>query len=764
MDRPPIASLDRANRVLQMLSRINRAIVRAESPDALYREACRIAVESGMFRFAWIGLIDPVSGAVRLMTSCGRAGVLAEGPEDGIRQRLVSSGGLADIVRSNGAPCIFNDLHALPPGHDAEELLAAGFRSMAGLPLREGGRTSGIFVLYADGTGCFDEAVVALLDEVVDDIAFSVAHMHDEQRRLAAESKLYYLAFYDAQTGLPNRALLDERLPLLAAAGSLALFDIRLQRLDKAVQIHGRIATDEMLRIIAARLESLRSNDSFVAQLAQDEFVMAVPGMDDATVMATFAARLLRSLQAPVRIGESEAFLHPSVGAAAYPSQEADIVHLLRRARVAARRDNGEAGFRIYSSTLDHGLELRMQMEADLHRAIERDEFRLYYQPQLALDSGTVVGVEALLQWRHPRHGHVSPGEFVPVLEECGLMPAVGAWVLRSACAQARAWDCQGMPPMRIGVNVSALQFRLDCLVSTVVEALEASGLAPGRLELELTEGLILENAEQTIDAMHRLKALGVTLSLDDFGTGYSSLGYLGRYPVDRIKIDRSFIADMSAHAGSAALVRSILAMAGNLGLRAIAEGVETIEQCNYLRKLRCDEMQGFLFSRAVPPEEIVRLLASGRGLDPPPSASWARRSLLLVDPDPATLSMAQRVLERERWTLLVAGGPEDAQGLLALHDVGVVLAAQEFDDGDDSTFLERVREMYPETVRILLCGRPDFHRLAEAVNRAGPYRALLKPLDEMQLVKSVDDAFFLLARRSAPVPAGDGPKQAGRH
>lgn len=754
MDRP-IASLDRANRVLRMLSLINRAIVRHDSPDELFRNACRIAVECGMFKFAWVGLVDTANDAIRLLTGYGDP----SGPEES----LVAAGGLADLVRRGGEPCIFNDLMTVPRGVGCEELLRRGFRAMAGLPLREGERAIGVLVLYTDDRECFDETVIGLLHEVVDDIAHALQHMHEEQRRLATESKLYYLAFYDPQTGLPNRALLDERLPFLARAGSLALFDIRLQRLDKAVQIYGRLATDEVLRAVAARLERLRADESFIAHLAQDEFVLAVPGMRDFHALEAHAQELLQALQAPVDIGQGEVFLHPSVGAACYPAHESDLAHLLRRARVAARRDNAEAGVRIYSACLDQGLELRLQMEAELHRALEREEFTLYYQPQLSLRSGMMVGVEALLQWRHPQRGIVAPGEFVPVLEDCGLMPAVGAWVLRSACMQAGAWQRQGLPALRVGVNVSALQFRLGDLVALTTDAIRDSGMNPSLLELELTESLILENVDQTIAAMHRLKALGVALSLDDFGTGYSSLGYLRRYPVDRIKIDRSFIADMGTHAGSAALVRSILSMAANLGLRTIAEGVETFEQFNYLRKQRCDEMQGFLFSPAVTPDEIARMAARGSGLVTLSGAGAARQTLLLAGGDAGLLRQMQGGMNNEHWGVLCAGSAEQAMQMLACHDVGVVVAAPDLPDRSAADFLERVQDMYPETVRLLVCPRADFHGLAEVVNRAGVFRVLCRPVDPAALAHAVDEGFFFLGRGGGDPQSGGGREETGR-
>jgi len=608
MRRKQVASLDRANRVLTMLSRINRSIIRAESPDSVYRDACRIAVECGIFRFAWIGLVDTGSDRLRMIS--------AHGDGCGLDESLVASGGLADNVFRSSQLCIFNDLMTLGDQMGATELLRRGIHAVAGLPLCEDGRTVGVFVLYTDQTECFDETVTELMQEVADDIGFSLGHILNHQQRLAAESKLYYMAFYDAQTGMPNRMLLEERLPALAERHkSLAMFDIRLLRVGRATEIFGRSALEQVLRTIAYRLDACRGPDGLLASIATDEFVLVVPGLSDRTEIERLAGELIAKIESAVQVGDSEVFLHASVGAVHYPSLESDPMHLLRRARVAADRKGSDSGFRLYGKTLDEGAEQRLQMEAELHRALERNEFFLHYQPQLSLRNGEVLGVEALLQWRHPERGMLSPATFIPLLEECGLMPQVGAWVLNTACKQVLQWQEAGLPRLRMAVNVSALQFRMSNLTMVVRQALAGAELPAEWLELELTESLILENAEATILAMHELKALGIALSLDDFGTGYSSLSYLRRYPLDRLKIDRSFINEMMSHPSSAALVRSILAMAKSLELITIAEGVETLPQMEYLRKLGCEEMQGYLFSKPVPPEDIVTLMQRGETL-----------------------------------------------------------------------------------------------------------------------------------------------------
>ncbi|HYD97377.1 MAG TPA: EAL domain-containing protein [Noviherbaspirillum sp.] len=732
----------RSNRSLMMLSGINRAAIRADSPDGLYRDACRVAVECGLFRCAWIGLVDDINGCVRMLA--------CHGETDRTPEPAARDDALAAHVLRTGQLAVFNDLSALPQDMDGAELARRGYRAIAAMPLQEGDKTAGVFMLYAGQEGCFDDDVVQMLREVGDDIAFSLGHMLSEQQRMAAESKLYYMAFYDAQTGLPNRALLDERLPVLAKRGrGVTLLDIRLHRLDRALHLFGRLAMDDVLRMLAARLEACRVGDGFVAQLGQDEFAFVLPEAAEPASLGRHAHALLSALEEPVRLGDKEVFLRASIGAAVYPLHEADIAHLLRRARAAADRDAGDGGFRIYSRDIDRGLELRARTEAELHRALERGEFSLHYQPQLSLRSGAMVGVEALLQWRHPQRGLVGPGGFVPLLEDCGLMPAVGAWVLRQACRQARQWQEQGLPPLRMGVNLSALQFRLADLPALVRSALEEAELDPAWLELELTESLILENVEQTIAAMHELKALGLSLSLDDFGTGYSSLSYLRRYPVDRIKIDQSFIREMNVHAGSAALVRSILALAHHLGLQTIAEGVETMDQFEYLRKQPCDEMQGFLFSRAVPPEDIAHMLAQGRRLQSRQAAAVERHAILLVGTDPRVLAL-QEALSRADWQVLRACSADEALSLLAADAIAVVISGLETADADDTSFLHRVRMMYPRTVRILLTAGTDAGLVMDAVNCGEIYRVLAEPVEEGQLLGCVRDAYRRFAMQAS--------------
>ncbi|WP_420473571.1 EAL domain-containing protein [Noviherbaspirillum sp. ST9] len=732
-------SLKKSNCILSMLSRINRAIVRAESPDDLFRAACQIAVESGLFSAAWVGLVAPHSRTLQVLCHTGEIG--------SVDRVLARPGGFPDTVRTAGEMRILDKPETRTAALFPLELVRHGIHAMAGLPLYEHGRVVAVLTVFATDPGCFDAAVTALLHEVTEDICFSLDHQLSEQHRLAAESKLYYMASYDAQTGMPNRSLLEERLPALAARAEqrgafLTMFAMRLMRLDRVAQIIGPAATNDVMRTIALRLEDLRGADGLLAQLGHEEFALVTLGARDSADVESLARTMVRAVEQPVHLDGKEVFLHLAVGGVTHWLHDQDVTTLLRRARAAANQVGAEGGFRLYSPDLDRDLERHVEMEAELHRALERGEFELHYQPQLNMKSGMVVGVEALLRWRHPLRGLIPPNQFIPLLEECGLMSRVGTWVLRTACAQAREWQELGLPAIRMAVNLSAQQFRLADLVTSVAQALGDAGLAPEALELELTESLILENAEQTIQVMHDLKKLGVSLSLDDFGTGYSSLSYLRRYPVDRIKIDQSFVRDIMEHSSSAALVRSILSMAHNLGLATIAEGVETPAQLGYLRKQVCQEMQGFLFSKPLPADELTEMLRQGRGLASDDPVDAAASTLLIVDDEAVVLKKLSLAFRSEGWKILTAGSGEEALVMMWEHGVGVVVSDLQMHGMPGTEFLRRVREMYPMTVRTILTRHADFETVAEAVNAGNVYKVLSKSSSIESLRGDLRDAF----------------------
>jgi diguanylate cyclase (GGDEF)-like protein len=374
---------------------------------------------------------------------------------------------------------------------------------------------------------------------------------------------------------------------------------------------------DKLLCALAQRLRQIVREADTVARLGGDEFVILLAEVAEVDDAGLVAAKILRLLAEPHRLDEREITLTASLGVSLFPRDSDDGATLIRNADMAmyrAKRD-GRSAFAFYSPEMNRRIRETLDLEGALRQALERDEFRLHYQPKVDLPSGRVIGCEALVRWHHPQRGMVSPADFIPLAEETGLIVPLGTWVLKEACRQARAWQDAGLPALNIAVNLSARQFRKGDLPQLVEEFLRETGLNPSLLELELTESMVMDDPAGAERTMRTLKELGVRLSLDDFGTGYSSLNYLRRFPVDSLKIDRSFIRDVATDPSGASVVTSVIDIAHNLGLTAVAEGVETREQLVFLLGCGCDMLQGFLFSKPLPAEEFADLLREGRRL-----------------------------------------------------------------------------------------------------------------------------------------------------
>jgi EAL domain-containing protein (putative c-di-GMP-specific phosphodiesterase class I)/CheY-like chemotaxis protein len=368
---------------------------------------------------------------------------------------------------------------------------------------------------------------------------------------------------------------------------------------------------------------------------------------------------------------------------------------------------------------------------------------RLHFQPQLSLASGQIVGVEALVRWQHAAQGLVPPGAFIPVAEETGLIIAISEWVLREACRRAKEWQDAQLPGIRIAVNLSARHFRYNSLPETVASVLAETGLEAKFLELELTESAIMQDPGKAVRIVDRLKNLGVRISLDDFGTGYSSLAYLSRFAIDRLKIDQSFIRDITTNPVNASIATATIAMAHKLGKIVVAEGVETEAQMHFLRRHDCDEMQGFLFSRPVPAEELQVILSEGRHLNfGAETGSETANTLLLVDDEQNVLNALRRLLRREGYHILTAGSGAEALELLALHPVQVIISDQRMPGMSGVEFLSKVKELYPETVRISLSGYSEITTVTDAINKGAIWKYITKPWDDELLLQEIRSAF----------------------
>jgi diguanylate cyclase len=423
----------------------------------------------------------------------------------------------------------------------------------------------------------------------------------------SANKQLRHLATHDALTGLPNRILLDDRMSQCIeqakrAGAGFAVCVLDLDRFKHVNDSLGHRAGDELLKHVARRLQSVVRGVDTVARIGGDEFVMILGQARSSEDAARVGSTIIEEMQEPVRIGALDVHIAASIGVAFYPGDGTTVETLYAHADAAmyCAKQRGGSAVECYSSSMNLATENRVRYEADLHRALHLQQFELHYQPKVSAVTKQMHSVEALIRWRHPVHGLVPPDKFIPLAEETGLIVSIGEWVLREACRQVRAWQALGLPPMRVAVNVSALQFRRLDLVETVRRALSDAGVDARYLEIELTETALMTHPEESVEILERLSRMGVIVSVDDFGTGYSSMSYLRRFPIDKLKIDRSFINHLMTSADDASIVRAIISLAHGLRLKVVAEGVETAEQVACLQKLGCDQFQGFYFGRPV--------------------------------------------------------------------------------------------------------------------------------------------------------------------
>jgi diguanylate cyclase (GGDEF)-like protein/PAS domain S-box-containing protein len=453
----------------------------------------------------------------------------------------------------------------------------------------------------------------------------------DVTERKLAEQQLTHLAHYDVLTNLPNRALFYDRLKQALAQAKrnewiVAVMFIDLDRFKGVNDTMGHAVGDQLLRQVSSRLSrSVRAGDT-VGRLGGDEFAIVMSGLTCANDANLVAQKIMTTFNAPFTLEDTDTYVTASIGITLYPDDGTGHDMLIKNADAAMYRakDAGRNSYRFYTPEMNaRALEI-LSVQNSLRRALDRDEFLLYYQPKASLADGSIVGVEALLRWRHPRRGLVSPAEFIPVLEETGLIVQVGQWVIGTACAQINAWRRAGIEPVPVAVNLSARQFQSVDLSDSIIAALENWGVEPRLIELEITESSLMRNADGAVVTLERLRSYGLKVSIDDFGTGYSSLAYLKRFPLHALKIDRSFVSDISSVSDDAPIIRAVISMAHSLGLRVVAEGVETETQLSFLAAHGCDEIQGYYFSRPVAAEDCAILLKERRRLRRSSSAGTA--------------------------------------------------------------------------------------------------------------------------------------------
>ena len=436
--------------------------------------------------------------------------------------------------------------------------------------------------------------------------------------RKKAEEQIQFLAHHDALTGLPNRALLQDRLSQSLARAHrhkdrVAVLFLDFDRFKNINDSLGHSVGDGVLQAVAERLKTCIREGDTVSRIGGDEFVIILPDLREAECVAQVAEKILQLGEEPYSVADHQLRLTISIGIDIYPVDGTDNETLLKNSDAAMyhAKQAGRDTYHFYTQDMNARALDILRMENSLQRALVNKELSLHYQPQVDLASGRIVGAEALLRWNHPKQGQIPPGRFIPIAEERGLIVPIGTWVLEEACTQSQQWVKDGLRPIQMAVNISALQLHHSAFVRNLDRILNATEMPPERLELELTESAVMEDAEQTVSLLQELKEMGMSLAIDDFGTGYSSLSYLKRFPIDRLKIDRSFIKDLTLNSEEEAITRAIIGMGRTLKIKAIAEGVETEKQLQFLKQEGCGEFQGFLFSKPVPAEEFAQLLAA---------------------------------------------------------------------------------------------------------------------------------------------------------
>ncbi len=608
------------NRTLHLLSEANEALLRIRSEDELLHTLCQLITIIGGYRLAWVGLLS--SDDTPKLLPVAQSGI--ENTEDRVQlnKSAKSSGyGPIDTAINTTQPVVVQNIEQDPIYEPwREEALQRGFLSTIVLPLMNQNGVIGAISIYSSEIGTFDHQEVTLLEKLANNLAYGIANLRETGTRERYERQLDYQARFDTLTALPNRNQFIENLQNAIAEAQRTNYQVSvlLLDLDRFKTINdtlGHDAGDQLLQLIGQRLAQTLRDEDTISRLAVDEFGLIITHSAPCDHLASFANRLLQTVSEPFTLLERDIVITSSIGISVYPRNGHDAENLLQGAYAAMynAKEQGGNAFQFYAHDMNQHLSKRLALEAAMRRSLDQGGFELYYQPKVDLLTNDIIGAEALLRWNHPDLGMVSPVEFIPLAEETGLIIPLGTWVLDTTCHQIRTWLDQGIMPPPIAVNLSARQFRQENLAQHVQEILEKHHLPPEYLILEITESTAMVDVEKAIAILTNLKDIGVKLALDDFGTGYSSLSYLKRLPIDQLKIDRSFVRDITTDPDDAAICIAVVGLGHNLKLSVVAEGVETEGQAQFLRENRCDEMQGFLFSRPVPTTEFITILQQHR-------------------------------------------------------------------------------------------------------------------------------------------------------
>ena len=606
-----------------------------------------------------------------------------------------------------------------------------------------------------DGAEYVENKTIAAIRDARGEVRYYFTIGEDVSQRRQHQQTVETLLTIDALTGLPNRSAFLDVLPAALdgarrQAKALTLLHIDIDAFFAVNDALGASAADRLIAETAARIRSALRHADRLARLGNDKFAILLgphePHADDD--ISDVSERVLHAVRS---VGEALSVpaqkrieLTASIGIAAYPGDGNDASELLSHAMHASEhvKSNGGNGACRFDASRANTLNAQRELQNELRSALAGDEFLLHFQPQVSLSSGAIVGLEALLRWQHPRRGMVLPGEFIPLAEQGRRIIDIDDWVLRQACRQMRAWIDAGLPPVKVAVNLCARHLLLPGLAAKIAGLLAEHGVPARCLEIEITEGAMMLDVAAAIRSTSQLKAIGVRLSLDDFGTGYSSLAYLSRFPIDLVKIDQSFVRDITSNPANAAIAQATIAMSHKLGKIVLAEGVETEEQMRYLQRNECDEMQGYLFAMPLAPQAVAGLLETGAALAcAHPHDALARSTVLFVDDEATILAALRRALRREGYTVLTAQSAAEGYALLARNAVQVIVSDQRMPDIDGTEFLGAVKTLYPQTVRMVLSAHSDIGAVTDSINKGAVFRFMLKPWDDGVLKHEISEA-----------------------
>lgn len=571
----------------------------------------------------------------------------------------------------------------------------------------------------------------------------------DLSQHKKAEEDIQRLVNFDTLTGLPNLLFMqnqsDQALNYARLnQSSLAILLLDLDHFKDVNDTIGHHVGDLLLIEISKRLQNLLREGDVLSRQGGDEFIVLLPGALEKGA-SNVAKKILNSLFDPFLIESHTLKITSSIGIALYPQDGRDFGDLFKCADTALfhAKEHGRNNFQFYEGEMSNEVNERVTLESALHLALSHDQFDLHYQALIDLQSGKITGFEALIRWTHPELGSISPSRFIPIAEECGAINAIGAWVLDRACQDIRRWLNAGLAVPQIAINFSPRQFRDPNAILHIQEALARYQLPASALCIEITEGVLMENANVSQITLSALKQLGITLSLDDFGTGYSSLSYLKLFPFDKVKIDQSFVREITSSTQDAPIVTAVIGMAHNLGIKVLAEGVETEAQCAFLRNNMSDEIQGYFFSKPIPSDAAEILMREDRQLPPHLlRLSKPEKTLLLVDDEQNIVSSLKRLLRRDGYHILTANSGQEGLDVLAGNKVDVIISDQRMPGMTGVEFLRNVKEIYPETVRMVLSGYTELNSVTDAINEGAVFRFLTKPWDDEKLRENIKEAF----------------------